>query len=39
MGIAELTRNAAHVLPEGGLEKKPGADTPHGKILMHSQNA
>ena len=28
MGIAELTRNAVHVLPEGGLEKKLALDRP-----------
>src|SRR5438132_120273 len=28
MGLAELTRNAAHVLPEGGLERKVALDRP-----------
>jgi tyrosyl-tRNA synthetase len=28
VGIAELTRNAVHVLPEGGLEKKLALDRP-----------
>jgi tyrosyl-tRNA synthetase len=28
MGLAELTRNAVHVLPEGGLEQKLKLDRP-----------